>query len=101
MKRFVISALVGIALSVASYGVYETQSRDNTLSDIMLANVEALSTYEWKSGDKIDCYSFITSPKPEEYLEDPSIFPVVVDCEPCGNLVIGKEMSGLKKCTYY
>ena len=43
MKRFVISALVGIALSVASYGVYETQSRDNTLSDFMLANVEALS----------------------------------------------------------
>ena len=46
MKRFVISALVGIALSVASYGVYETQSRDNTLSDIMLANVEALSGNE-------------------------------------------------------
>ena len=28
-------------------------------------------------------------------------FPVVVDCEPCGNLVIGKEISGQKKCTYY
>ncbi len=42
MRKVILFALVGIALSVASYGVYETQSRKQTMSDILLANIEAL-----------------------------------------------------------
>lgn len=67
MKRFVISALVGIALSVASYGVYQTQSSKETMSDILLANIEALGDNNPETGEfkcalhKDDCKFTITS----------------------------------------
>ena len=46
MRKVILFALVGIALSIASYGVYETQSRKQTMSDILLANIEAISQWE-------------------------------------------------------
>lgn len=46
MKKVFMLALVGIVLSVASYGVYKTQSSEETMSDFMLANVEALTDPE-------------------------------------------------------
>ena len=46
MRKVILFALVGIVLSVASYGVYETQSRKQTMSDILLANIEAISQWE-------------------------------------------------------
>jgi len=46
MRKVILFALVGIALSIASYGVYETQSRKQTMSDILLANIEAISQSE-------------------------------------------------------
>lgn len=61
MKKIAISALVGIVLSVASYGVYKTQSSEETMSDFMLANVEALTDPEVDipyicMGDEKACY---------------------------------------------
>ena len=53
MRKVILFALVGIALSIASYGVYETQSRKQTMSDILLANIEAISQYEVY--DRYDC----------------------------------------------
>ena len=50
MRKVILFALVGIALSVASYGVYETQSRKQTMSDILLANIEALGDYNPETG---------------------------------------------------
>lgn len=60
MKRVLRFALVGIVFSVASYGVYQTQSSKDTMSDILLANVEAISNPEngtepgttWQIGNK-------------------------------------------------
>lgn len=46
MKKVFMLALVGIVLSVASYGVYKTQSSEETMSDFMLANIEALTSIE-------------------------------------------------------
>lgn len=46
MKSVLRFALVGIVLSVASYGVYQTQSSKETMSDILLANIEAISQSE-------------------------------------------------------
>ena len=46
MKKVFMLALVGIVLSVASYGVYKSQSSKETMSDFMLANVEALTVIE-------------------------------------------------------
>ena len=67
MKKIAISALVGVVLSVASYGVYQTQSSKETMSDFMLANIEALGNNDPETGDfkcalrKDDCKFTITS----------------------------------------
>ena len=39
-------ALVAAIAAVASYGVYTNQAKE-TMSDVMLANVEALAHYEY------------------------------------------------------
>lgn len=64
MRKVILFALVGIALFVASYGVYETQSRDNTLSDILLANVEALTALE---GDNCHYINGVTGIDKEKF----------------------------------
>lgn len=67
MKKVFMLALVGIVLSVASYGVYKTQSSEETMSDFMLANIEALGNNDPETGDfkcalhKDDCKFTITS----------------------------------------
>lgn len=59
MKKIAISALVGVVLSVASYGAYKIQSSKETMSDFMLANIEALTTDEVKS-EEFPCWrSFV------------------------------------------
>ena len=99
MNKPVKLILMLIVALVGGYGVYASQ-QENELSELALANVEALAGGEWNDGDKIDCWAFIVSPTPEE-LQNGVQYPIVVDCEPCGNLIIAKEASGQTKCTYY
>jgi hypothetical protein len=49
MKKFLKFAFVAILVAVAGYGVYASQKSD-TVSDLMLANVEALANGEWGTG---------------------------------------------------
>ncbi len=65
MKKVFMLALVGIVLSVASYGVYKSQAKEYMLSDIALANIEALhedpENLPFKSGYEAS-YFFISFP---------------------------------------
>ena len=45
MKKFMKIAFVAAFAAIAGYGVYANQKVD-TMSDLMLANVEALARYE-------------------------------------------------------
>ena len=45
MKKIMKAAFVAAFAAVAGYGVYTNQKADN-MSDLMLANVEALADYE-------------------------------------------------------
>ena len=99
MKRIIKLSLVAVFACVAGYNVYQSQ-KDSSLSALNLANIEALAGGEWEDQEKISCMSFITSPTPDE-LQNGMQYPVVVDCEPCGNLVIAKTASGSTSCTYY
>ena len=62
MKKVFMLALVGIVLSVASYGVYKSQAKEYMLSDIALANIEALhedpENLPFKSGYEASFYPF-------------------------------------------
>ena len=48
MKKIMKIAFVAVFAAVAGYGVYTNQKVD-TMTDLMLANVEALANYEWDS----------------------------------------------------
>ena len=98
MKRIISILTVVAVVLFAGYNVYKAQQRE-VLSDIAMENVEALAEGEWQDGDKIDCWTFIVSPTPEEL--DLTKHPIVVSCSPCGNLVVAEWISGLDKCTYY
>ena len=45
MKKIAKATLVAVVAVVAGYGIYSNQKADN-MSDLMLANVEALARYE-------------------------------------------------------
>ena len=48
MKKFITKAAMVAAFAVvAGYGVYTNQTKGQTMSDIMLENVEALARYEY------------------------------------------------------
>ncbi len=99
MRKFLLKAIFATAIAfVAGYNVYYFK-KDVVLSDLALANVEALAGDEWKDEEKISCMTFIVSPTPEELSQ--MAYPVVVCCQPCGNLVIAKQASGSSSCTYY
>ena len=93
------SALISTALAIGAFFAYQANSRI-VLTDLAKENVEALANSEWENGQRISCMSFIISPTPEEFSHGGG-YPVAVDCEPCGNLVIAKEASGSNSCTYY
>ena len=94
MKYVFVAAIA----MMAGINVFNAQKTEG-LSDVALVNVEALANGEWKDGQYIDCMSFITSPKPEELGN--AIYPIVVACQPCGNLVIAEMATGKSFCTYY
>ena len=52
ISKKIKAALVAAIAAVASYGVYTNQAKE-TMSDVMLANVEALAEYE--GGNPSDC----------------------------------------------
>ena len=79
MERTIKLSLVAVFACVGGYNVHQSQ-KDSSSSELGLAN--------------------ITSPTPDE-LQNGMQYPVVVDCEPCGNLVIAKTASGSTSCTYY
>lgn len=51
-KKVLRMALMVAVVAVASYGVYANQTKAQTMSDIMLENVEALAT-----GESTDLYA--------------------------------------------
>ena len=57
MKKTMKAAFVVAVAAVIGYGVYENQQAD-TMSDIMLANVEALASGEGGSGNVYCCGNF-------------------------------------------
>lgn len=48
-KHFIKIAFVAVFATIAGYGVYTSQ-KSETLSDLALANVEALANSEWGQG---------------------------------------------------
>lgn len=54
MKNILKATMIAAFAAIASYGIYTNQKVD-TMSDIMLANLEALADDEIKPGDP--CYS--------------------------------------------
>ena len=63
-KKHLIMALFAVVAAVAGYGVYQTQANEIALSEVALANVEALATGEGptsfgcKPYDGATCYIF-------------------------------------------
>ncbi|WP_274972845.1 NVEALA domain-containing protein [Bacteroides fluxus] len=70
MKKLIKIAFVAVFAAVAGYGVY-TNQKSETMSDLMLANVEALANGEMNVGDLVDncvwlefsyCYYIVVTP---------------------------------------
>lgn len=60
MKKFLKYAFVAALVTVAGYGVYASQKSD-AMSDLMLANVEALASYEVNPDCPNGCTSSLNS----------------------------------------
>ena len=60
MKKFLKYAFVAALVTVAGYGVYASQQSD-AMSDLMLANVEALARYEVNPDCPNGCTSSLNS----------------------------------------
>ena len=58
MKRYLLKITMVVVALVYYVGVYTSQ-RTHSMSDIMIANVEALARGE--SGQKLDCWQHISS----------------------------------------
>ena len=75
MKKFVKVAFVAIFAAIAGYGVYTSQKAD-VMSELALANVEALAGGEIGNGEN-QCYQVYT---PADWFHSDQIF---VDCYTC------------------
>lgn len=69
MKKYLKFAFVAAFAAIAGYGVYTSQKTD-AMSDLMLANVEALadnseSTGNTGPGEMVDCAGWFTGTKKE------------------------------------
>ena len=99
MKTKILKAIfVAVVAMVAGINVYNAQ-KTKVLSDVAMANVEALANGGWENGQEIDCMMLIISPSPDSL--GSAVYPIVVDCEPCGNLVVATEATGKSTCIYY
>ena len=70
MKKIIKIVFVAVFVAIAGYGVY-TNQKSEVMSDLMLANVEALADDEMNVGDLVDncvwseysyCYYLVVSP---------------------------------------
>ena len=75
MKKFMKVAFVAIFAVTAGYGVYSSQKAD-VMSELALANVEALASGEGGNGEN-QCYQVYT---PADWFHRDQIF---VDCYTC------------------
>ncbi|WP_299090422.1 NVEALA domain-containing protein [Bacteroides sp. MSB163] len=75
MKKFMKVAFVAIFAAIAGYGVYTSQKVD-VMSELALANVEALASGEIGNGEN-QCYQVYT---PADWFHSDQIF---VDCYTC------------------
>lgn len=75
MKKFMKVAFVAIFAAIAGYGVYTSQKAD-VMSELVLANVEALASGEGGNGEN-QCYQVYT---PADWFHSDQIF---VDCYTC------------------
>lgn len=75
MKKFMKVAFVAIFAVTAGYGVYSSQKAD-VMSELALANVEALASGEGGNGEN-QCYQVYT---PADWFHSDQIF---VDCYTC------------------
>jgi hypothetical protein len=58
MKKVLLSSIFAVALiATAGYGVNKSMKSDANLSDLALANVEALADGESGEGQRVTCYN--------------------------------------------
>ena len=65
MKKNLIKSVFVVAfVMLAGINVFNAQ-KSVVLSDVAMANVEALANGEWENGQQIDCMRLIISPSPD------------------------------------
>ena len=57
-KKHLIMALFAVVAAVAGYGVYQTQANEVALSEVALANAEALATGENDTSTAYCCTNY-------------------------------------------
>ena len=74
-KKTLKIAVATMVVAAAGYGLFLNQSKDNGMSELALANVEALATGE--SGHSVTCYTTFTG---ADWFHKDQYF---VDCYTC------------------
>lgn len=99
MRKKIFAAMIVAVIAIfAGYNIFQSQRAENTMSDLAMANVEALAFGEDNTGEDVDCFKNISSPTEDEYHNDPSLYATVTSCSPCGLLVIVKSASDQSNC---
>lgn len=94
MKKTIIISFVCLAVAmVAGYNVYQSNVKTKGLSDLALANVEALANFEWVNGKGWTCFKYLVD---DVYNEN---FMVVKYCGDCSTHSATHVNDG-SYCTY-
>ncbi len=89
-KKILGASFVVAIMTVAGYNVYMSQTR-NSMSDLVLANVEALANNGPETnGNTVDCYSSSDPKKGASYY----------DCGPCEKVHNSKGVDTKRECIY-
>ena len=97
MTKKIFGTMAVVAAMFAGYSTYNAQN-ERELTGLALANVEALANGE-THGEEFGCFVLIVSPTYDELVKEPEKYPLVYDCEPCGNIVFAKEATNGSTCT--
>lgn len=82
------------------YNTYCSLSK-KVISNLVMANIDALARQEGSTTKTVKCCPFITSPTPNELKTfGPDAFDKVVGCSPCNSVVIASTYSGVTECSY-
>lgn len=87
MKKILLFGMFILLLLGISYSVYTAQKTKSQLSEIMLANIEALSRNE-SGGNTVDCYSSSESKRGASYY----------DCGTCTRQFNSKRTGNMRQC---